>query len=54
METEMKHPRTMQEAFGPYVDDYIYDDDPAQPWTFWLAVGITVLLAVLIVALLVC
>ena len=49
-----KHPRTMQEAFGPYTDDYVYDDDPTQLWLFWLAVGVTVLLAVLIVWLLVC
>ena len=49
-----KHPRTMQEAFGPYTDDYVYDDDPAETWTFWLAVGVTVLLAILIVWLLVC
>ena len=44
----------MQEAFGPYVDDYIYDDDPAESWTFWLAVASTILLAVLIVWLLLC
>jgi hypothetical protein len=45
----------MQEAFGPYTHDYIYDDDdPAHPWVFWLAVGTTALLAVLIVWLLVC
>jgi len=50
----MKHPRTMQEAFGPYTHDYIYDDDPDASWVFWSAVGVTVLLAVLIVWLLVC
>jgi len=50
----MKHPRTMQEAFGPYTHDYIYDEDPDASWVFWLAVGTTVLLAVLIVWLLVC
>ena len=49
-----KHPRTLSEAFGPYTHEYIYDDDPTQPWMFWLAVGTTVLLAVLIVWLLVC
>jgi len=49
-----KHPRTMQEAFGPYTNDYIYDDDPAHPWLFWLVVGVTVLWAILIVWLLVC
>ena len=49
-----KYHRTMQSAFGPYTDDYIYDDDPAESWMFWLAVGVTVLLAVLIVWLLVC
>jgi hypothetical protein len=47
-----KHPRTMQEAFGPYTDEYIYDDDPAESWMFWLAVSVTVLLATLIVWLL--
>jgi len=44
----------MQEAFGPYTNDYIYDDDPAHPWLFWLVVGVTVLWAILIVWLLVC
>ena len=47
-------PRTLNSAFGPYTDEYIYDDDPAQPWMFWLAVGVTVLLAVLIVWLMIC
>ena len=49
-----KYPRTLNEAFGPYTHEYIYDDDPAEVWTFWLAVGTTVLLATLIVWLLVC
>ncbi len=49
-----KHPRTLSEAFGPYTSEYIYDDDPTQPWMFWLAVGVTILLAVLIVWLLIC
>ena len=47
----------MQEAFGPYTDEYIYDDDPAESWMLWLAVWITALLAllaVLIVRLLIC
>jgi len=44
----------MQEAFGPYVDDYIYDDDPAKSWMFRLAVVVTILLVVLIVGLMVC
>jgi hypothetical protein len=49
-----KYPRTLQEAFGPYTHEYIYDDDPPHPYMFWLAVGVTALLAVLIVWLLVC
>ena len=49
-----KHPRTLQEAFGPYTHEYIYDDDPVESWMFWLAVSVTVLLAVLIVWLLIC
>jgi len=49
-----KHPRTMQEAFGPYTDEYIYDDDPAESWTFWLAVVVTILLVVLIIGLMLC
>ena len=49
-----KHPRTMQEAFGPYTSNDVYDDSPAETWTFWLAVSVTILLAVLIVWLLVC
>jgi len=51
----MKHPRTLNEAFGPYTSNQIDEDpDPAEVWTFWLAVGVTVLLAVLIVWLLIC
>jgi len=49
-----KYPRTLQEAFGPYTDEYVYDDDPAESWTFWFAVGVTILLAILIIGLLIC
>jgi hypothetical protein len=49
-----KYHRTMQSAFGPYTSNDIYDDSPAEVWTFWLAVGVTVLLSTLIVWLLVC
>jgi len=49
-----KYHRTMQEAFGPYTSNDIYDDSPVESWTFWLAVGVTVLLATLIVWLLIC
>jgi hypothetical protein len=49
-----KYPRTLNEAFGPYTDDYVYDDDPAESWTFWLAVGTTVVLLTIIAVLLVC
>jgi hypothetical protein len=44
----------MQEAFGPYTNDYVYDDDFAESWMFWLAVGVTVLLAILIIGLMLC
>lgn len=48
-------PRTLNSAFGPYTSDRIDEDpDPAETWMFWLAVGTTVLLAVLIVWLLLC
>jgi hypothetical protein len=49
-----KYPRTLSEAFGPYTDEYIYDDDPHETQMFWLSVGVTILLAVLIVWLLLC
>jgi hypothetical protein len=49
-----KYPRTLNEAFGPYTHEYIYDDDPAESWTFWLAIGVTILLAILIIGLLIC
>ena len=50
-----KYHRTMQSAFGPYTSNQIDEDsDPAEVWTFWLAVGTTVLLATLIVWLLIC
>ena len=49
-----KHPRTLNEAFGPYTSNDIYDDDPHETQMFWLSVGVTILLAVLIVWLLLC
>jgi hypothetical protein len=49
METVKKHPRTLQEAFGPYTHDYIYDDDDDINWWLWivwavLAIGVGVLI----------
>jgi hypothetical protein len=50
-----KYHRTMQSAFGPYTSNHIDEDpDPAESRMLWLAVGVTVLLATLIVWLLVC
>jgi hypothetical protein len=50
-----KYHRTMQSAFGPYTSNQIDEDlDPAETWLFWLAVGVTVLLAILIIGLLIC
>ncbi|CAB4160968.1 hypothetical protein UFOVP764_25 [uncultured Caudovirales phage] len=47
--TTKKHPRTLQEAFGPYTHDYIYDDDDDINWWWWavwvvLAIGVGVLI----------
>ena len=50
-----KYPRTLSEAFGPYTSNQIDEDpDPAETWTFWLAVGATILLLSIIAVLLVC
>ncbi len=50
-----KYHRTMQSAFGPYTSNQIDEDpDPAESWTFWLAIGVTILLAILIIGLLIC
>ena len=50
-----KYHRTMQSAFGPYTSHHIDEDtDPAESWMFWLAVGVTVLLAIVIIGLLIC
>jgi len=50
-----KYHRTMQSAFGPYTSNHIDEDpDPAESWTFWLAVSVTILLALLIIGLMVC
>ena len=50
-----KYHRTMQSAFGPYTSHHIDEDpDPAETWTFWLAVGVTVVLLTVIAVLLVC
>jgi hypothetical protein len=48
-----KYPRTLTEAFGPYTSEYIYDDDTAESWMFWLAVGVTVVLVIVVAALLI-
>jgi hypothetical protein len=39
----------LQEAFGPYTHDYIYDDDDDTNWWWWavwvvLAIGVGVLI----------
>jgi hypothetical protein len=50
-----KHPRTLSEAFGPYTSHHIDEDpDPAEAWVFWLAVVVTILLAILIIGLMLC
>ena len=49
-----KYHRTMREAFGPYTNDYIYEEDHTETLGFRVAVCVTILLAVLIVGLLVC
>lgn len=39
MNTTRKHPRTMQEAFGPYANSHIYDqDDKRYPALWWVAI----------------
>ena len=49
-----KYHRTMQSAFGPYTSNHIDEDpDPAEPWMFWLAVGVTVVLVIVVAALLI-
>lgn len=35
METVKKHPRTLQEAFGPYTSNVITEDDDTN-WWLWL------------------
>lgn len=30
--TTRKHPRTLQEAFGPYTDSRLHSDDEQTPW----------------------
>jgi hypothetical protein len=47
--TTKKHPRTLQEAFGPYTSEYVYDDDDDINWWWWavwvvLAIGVGVLI----------
>ena len=47
--TTKKHPRTLQEAFGPYTSEYVYDDDDDTNWGWWavwvvLAIGVGVLI----------
>lgn len=45
----MRHPRTLQEAFGPYTSDDIYEEKEGE-W-LWLAVSFAAMLAMLVIVL---
>jgi hypothetical protein len=52
--SDLKYHRTMKSAFGPYTSDHIEEDpDPAEAWMFWVAIGVTVVLLIVIAALLI-
>lgn len=47
--TTKRHPRTLQEAFGPYTSDYI-NEEKESDWT-WAAVSFVATLALLLIVL---
>lgn len=46
MNTTRRHPRTMQEAFGPYTDHRIHEPVQRRPLTIWQLIYIPVLVGV--------
>lgn len=48
----MKHPRTLQEAFGPYTHEYIYDEDDEKGsgWV-WAVVSIVATLVLVFIVI---
>ena len=44
-----RHPRTMQEAFGPYTDSTIYEPSVSYPWTWWALVAACALVGVAVI-----
>lgn len=48
-----KHPRTLNEAFGPYTSRDFYEPPAAYPWTWWallVAIGLVTLAVVVATA----
>ncbi len=46
-----KHPRTLNEAFGPYTSHDIYEPPESYPWTWWTlmaAIGMVTLVIVVV------
>lgn len=41
-----RHPRTLQEAFGPYTDQHVYDTTDAPAWHDWAWAAVGILAAV--------
>jgi hypothetical protein len=49
----LKHPRTLNEAFGPYTSNDIYEPPASYPWSWWAlmaAVGLVTLAMVAVSA----
>ncbi len=40
-----RHPRTLNEAFGPYTSHDIYEPPESFPWTWWTCIAAMALVA---------
>ena len=45
-----RHPRTLQEAFGPHTDSTIYEPSASYPWTWWALVAACALVGLAVIA----
>ena len=46
-----RFPRTLQQAFGPYTHEYIYDDDEKKKVWIWPVVSFVATLAMLVIVI---
>lgn len=42
----LKHPRTLDEAFGPHTSHAIYEPPESYPWAWWVCMAAIVLITI--------